>query len=239
MRSEHTCTHPFHLPDVNSAQSQLSSYTYVSPRGLREQELNPDTTHPDFRLWLTSYPSPTFPVAVLQNGVKMTNEAPKGLRANIARSFLMDPISDPEFFGSSSKPVSVCVHVLLCVSVACCAYPSYLAVGVLFSLFVCCQLPLCISQNCGNTKLLIQGKAFHLCLSTSQVVFKKLLYGLCFFHALTQERRKFGPLGWNIPYEFNETDLRISVQQLYMFLEQYQVVVLFFVSSFTNYFYIL
>ncbi|GLE01654.1 hypothetical protein PINS_up010488 [Pythium insidiosum] len=134
-------------------------------------EINPDSTHRDFRLWLTSRPSSSFPTSVLQNGVKMTKEPPKGIRANLKNSYIK---LTNESLDATAKPDQ----------------------------------------------------------------FRKLLFGLSFFHAVVIERKRFGPLGWNIPYAFNDTDYDISRAQLEMFLDFYDEVpyrVLCVMTSVVNY----
>lgn len=115
----------------------------------------PESCNKDFRMWLTTAPSKVFPVTILQKGVKLTYEPPKGIKNNLLRSYLS---FDQKKFEDCAKPSA----------------------------------------------------------------WKRLLFGLSFFHATILERRKFGPLGWNIPYEFSATDLAISVLQLKIFLNEYE-----------------
>ncbi|XP_028414460.1 dynein heavy chain 6, axonemal-like [Dendronephthya gigantea] len=112
--------------------------------------------HEDFRLFLSSMPTKVFPVTVLQNSVKVTNEPPKGLRANVKRAFgelNTDPFENHEL----------------------------------------------------------------------GVSWRKLVFGLCFFHAIIQERKKFGPLGWNIKYEFNDSDRECGLDTLKMFIKESRI----------------
>ena len=65
------------------------------------EKLDLERCSANFRLWLTSYPSDQFPVAILQNGIKMTLQPPKGLRANMLATYAN---IDEEFFTSSKRP---------------------------------------------------------------------------------------------------------------------------------------
>ena len=99
---------------------------------------------PSFRLWISAEPHPKFPIGLLQMSIKITNEAPAGVRAGLKASYnwinqdLLDVVSQPQW--------------------------------------------------------------------------RVMLYALCFMHTIVQERRKFGPLGFNVPYEFNQSDLSACVQ---------------------------
>ena len=68
---------------------------------MQVEEIDPSKTDAEFRLWLTSMPSTKFPVSVLQNGIKMTNEPPKGLRANLRTAIAGIA---PERFEQTCKP---------------------------------------------------------------------------------------------------------------------------------------
>ena len=48
---------------------------------------------------------------------------------------------------------------------------------------------------------------------------KAIVFGLCHFHAVMLERKKFGPMGYNMMYNFATGDLRDSASILYNYLE--------------------
>ena len=43
---------------------------------------------------------------------------------------------------------------------------------------------------------------------------------LSFFHSTIQERKKFGKIGWNVSYDFNDSDFRISLNLISLYLNK-------------------
>jgi len=50
--------------------------------------------------------------------------------------------------------------------------------------------------------------------------FRPCMYVLAFLHAVVLERRKYGKIGWNVNYDFNESDLNISRRLLGLYLQK-------------------
>jgi len=65
-----------------------------------------------------------------------------------------------------------------------------------------------LKANLDRCYKMVDNNSFEDC--NKKTEWKKLFFGLSFFHALILERRKFGPLGWNIPYQFTSSDFQIS-----------------------------
>uniref|UniRef100_UPI0037E8313A dynein axonemal heavy chain 2 n=1 Tax=Semicossyphus pulcher TaxID=241346 RepID=UPI0037E8313A len=65
------------------------------------EQLQVQKPHPNFRLWLSSSPHPEFPITILQAGIKMTTEPPKGVKANMKRLY---QLVTEEQFNRCSRP---------------------------------------------------------------------------------------------------------------------------------------
>uniref|UniRef100_A0A7S4D2X3 Dynein-1, subspecies f n=1 Tax=Eutreptiella gymnastica TaxID=73025 RepID=A0A7S4D2X3_9EUGL len=98
--------------------------------------------HLEFRLWLTTEPTASFPLGILQSSLKVVNEPPNGLKMNMKNTYSK----------VSEELLESCPHF----------------------------------------------------------AFRPLVFVLAFFHAVVQERRKYGTIGWNVVYDYNETDFVAS-----------------------------
>ena len=68
----------------NAAQHLLSKGLWPQVETILAR---PEGLHEGFRLWITAEPHPAFPIGLLHIGLKLTNEAPVGVKAGLRASF--------------------------------------------------------------------------------------------------------------------------------------------------------
>lgn len=67
--------------------------------------------------------------------------------------------------------------------------------------------PTGLRSNLLRTYANIDNKKLNDCRKPGE--YKKIIFAYALFHAIIQDRRKFGPIGWNIPYAFTFEDFDI------------------------------
>ncbi|XP_045466201.1 dynein axonemal heavy chain 10 [Harmonia axyridis] len=83
------------------------------------------------------------------------------------------------------------------------------------SLKVVTEPPNGLKLNLRNTYFKMRVQTLETC---NHDMFKPLIYVLAFFHAVVQERRKYDKIGWNVSYDFNESDFNVCVTILDTYL---------------------
>ena len=145
-------------------------------------------------MWLTSKPSASFPVAVLQVGIKLSMQPPSGVRANMLRGFGTDISIDNFIFEKNNKKNNKK------------------------------DKKDNKKENKKNNKNQKEDddeqeqEEEEEDIDHGTAAYCKMLYALVFYHACVLERRKFGGIGWNIPYEWMASDLKTGVLQLQLYL---------------------
>jgi dynein heavy chain len=124
---------------VYLANCHLSISLMPELEGIIEQVVKTNLD-PKFRLFLSSRPHEKFPISLLQRSQLVTQEPPRGIKANMLRMY----------------------------------------------------------NNMSEFQSTVMDKEF-----------KRALYGLCWFHAILIERKKFKTLGWNVSYAFNDSDFGV------------------------------
>ncbi len=99
---------------------------------------------------MSTFPFSDFPIFLLQNSIKVSNDPPKGVKKNMQLIYtqIISSINETNFYNSCEKMYE----------------------------------------------------------------WRKLFLSLAFFHSIIIERKRFGPIGWNLPYNFNHNDFDISMK---------------------------
>ena len=149
--------------------------------------------HDEYRLWLTSAPAAQLPVLLVQYAVKATREAPTGIAGGmldaiasaVAPSKAMQAWDNDGGGGGGLASASPSVVASDNTSMA----------------------SLNSSSFAGAKPAGLAGDA-----RLRRGVWLRFVASLLLFHSVTRERRRFGPLGWNVPYDWNTGDLDAALK---------------------------
>ncbi|CAK7310037.1 Dynein axonemal heavy chain 8 [Vulpes lagopus] len=167
---------------------------------LLETLITTEANDDSFRVWITTEPHDRFPITLLQTSLKFTNEPPQGVRAGLKRTFaginqdLLDISNLPMW-----KPMLYTVAFLHSTVQGWSWLDSKMQLVVLGQKY---------PHGPGACKRWISGPTVDLSVKMEEIPETQV------------ERRKFGPLGWNIPYEFNSADFSASVQFIQNHLDE-------------------